>query len=179
VACPSPNQRPKHRKTVDWVIVAAALLSAASPAQADDAAERRARLTISELIAEERARHGAPQLERVPSLGRAATAHAADMVVRGFFSHLSPEGSRLLDRVRATGYLDGWVTWEVGEVLAWGDGELGTPAAALRLWLESPSHRRAICRRAYRELGVGVAEGTPAGGEGATYAVVLGGRGRR
>jgi uncharacterized protein YkwD len=62
---------------------------------------------------------------------------------------------------------------------AWGDGELRTPAAAMRMWLESPPHRRAIYRRAYREMGVGVAEGTPANGEGATYAVVLGGRGRR
>jgi uncharacterized protein YkwD len=179
VACALSTQRPTHRKTVDWLIVGVALLAAASPARADEAAERRARAEIAELIGEERARHGAPQLDRVPSLGRAATAHAADMVVRGFFSHLSPEGSRLIDRVRATGYLDGWTTWEVGEVLAWGDGELGTPATAMRLWLESPPHRRAVNRRAYRELGVGVAEGTPAGDGGATYAVVLGGRGRR
>jgi uncharacterized protein YkwD len=140
---------------------------------------RQARVEIADLVATERARQGAPPLQRVASLGRAATAHAEDMVARGFFSHLSPEGSRLIDRVRATGYLDGWPTWEVGEVLAWGGGELGTPPAAMRLWLDSPPHRRALNRRAYREMGVGVAEGTPVGGEGATYAVVLGGRGRR
>jgi uncharacterized protein YkwD len=159
------------------VILAAALLAVASPAQAADAAERQARSRIAQLIANERSRHGAPPLDRVASLGRAATAHADDMVARGFFSHLSPEGSRLIDRVPATGYLDGWTTWEIGEVLEWGDGELGTPAAAMRMWLESPPHRRAIYRRAYREMGVGVADGTPANGEGATYAVVLGGRG--
>jgi uncharacterized protein YkwD len=161
------------------MIVVAAVLAAASPAQADAAAERQARIELAQLIGTERARHGAPQLDRVPSLGRAATAHAADMVARGFFSHLSPEGSRLIDRVRASGYLEECTTWEVGEVLAWGDGELGTPAAAMRLWVESVPHRRALTRRAYREVGVGVAEGTPAGGGGATYAVVLGGRGRR
>jgi uncharacterized protein YkwD len=161
------------------MLLAAVLLAAASPAPADGSAERRARVQIAELIAGERARHGAPQLARVPSLGRLATAHAADMVARGFFSHLSPDGSRLIDRVRATGYLDGWTGWEVSEVLAWGDGELGAPAAAMRLWLDSPPHRRALNGRTYRELGVGVAEGTPKGGEGATYAVVLGGRAGR
>jgi uncharacterized protein YkwD len=161
------------------VVLVAATLLATSPARADDAAVRHARIEIAALLADERARHRAPHLDRVPSLGRAATAHAADMVARGFFSHLSPEGSRLIDRVRATGYLDGWTDWTVGEVLAWGSGELATPAAAARMWLESSPHRRAIHGRAYREMGVGVAEGTPAGGEGLTYAVVLGGRGRR
>jgi uncharacterized protein YkwD len=179
VACALSTQRLTHHKTVEWFVVGVVLLLVPPPVWADEASERRARIQIAGLIADERARCRAPELDRVPSLGRAATAHAADMAARGFFSHLSLEGSDPLDRVRATGYLDGWTEWEVGEVLAWGSGELSAPEAAMRSWLESPAHRRALLRRGYRELGVGVAEGTPAGGEGATYAVVLGTRRRR
>jgi uncharacterized protein YkwD len=165
------------------VALAATALMPPAPAPADAgdgaALAASARIEIGELIALDRAGRGALRLNRVPSLDRAATAHAADMVARGFFSHLSPEGSRLADRLRAAGYLDGRTAWQAGEVLAWGTGELASPAAAVRMWLESPPHRRALRRRAYRELGVGVASGTPGGGEGATYAVVLGARARR
>jgi uncharacterized protein YkwD len=183
VACSFSRQRPTHHKTVSCALLLLLLHGTAAPAlsdaaaKADDAAERHARNEISRMISDWRASRGQPRLDRVPSLGRAATAYAEDMVTRRFFAHVSPEGSDLLDRVRACGYLDGWPDWQVGEVLAWGTGELSTPAAATRGWLESPPHRRMLNGRAYREMGVGVADGTPTGREGATYAVLLGSRG--
>jgi uncharacterized protein YkwD len=180
VACSSSRQRPTHHKTVSCALL---LLGFAAPAlsdsaaRADGAAERHARNEISRLISDWRASRGQPRLDRVPSLGRAASAYAEDMVARRFFAHVSPEGSDLLGRVRACGYLDGWSDWQVGEVLAWGTGELAAPDAATQSWLESPPHRRILNGRAYQEVGIGVADGTPTGREGATYAVVLGRRG--
>jgi uncharacterized protein YkwD len=179
VACSSSRQRPTHHKTVSCTVL---LLGFAAPALSDstaraDGAASHARNEISRMISDWRASRGQPRLDRVPSLGRAASAYAEDMVTRRFFAHVSPEGSDLLARVRACGYLDGWSDWQVGEVLAWGTGELAAPAAATRGWLESPPHRRILKGRAYREVGIGVADGTPTGREGATYAVVLGSRG--
>ena len=106
-------------------------------------------------------------------LQRAATAHARDMAARGYFSHVTPEGERLSDRLRQSGYISGRVPWRVGETLAWGRNRMATPAAAVAGWMRSPPHRRVILGR-YREIGVGVATGIPSGGPGTTYAADLG-----
>jgi len=82
-----------------------------------------------------------------PRLSAAAAAHAADMAARGYFDHLSPEGSRPGDRVDQTGY-----RWRlVGETIA----EAGTDVLALVAWNNSPSHRAALIDPRYTEAGVG------------------------
>lgn len=106
-------------------------------------------------------------------LRRAAVAHARDMVQRGYFSHVTPEGGRLSDRLRATGYITGRVAWHVGETLAWGRGQVSTPAATVTAWMRSPAHRR-IVLGPFLEIGVGVARGDPFGGRGATYSAEFG-----
>ena len=123
------------------------------------------------LFDRDRVDRGLPPLRRVQSLRRAASTYAAAMVE-------SPDGSDP-DRVGATGRLAGWCVWQVGEVLAWGAPGPDSPPAVMRAWLESPRHRRLIGTRGYREVGFGVARGTPFGVDGATYAVLLGGRGRK
>ena len=106
-------------------------------------------------------------------LERASEAHVRDMVRRGYFSHVTPEGLRLSDRLHAVGYITGRVTWRVGEMLAWGQAARSTPAATVAAWMRSPSHRRILLGR-YGEIGVGAADGVPFGGLGATYAADLG-----
>ena len=106
-------------------------------------------------------------------LHRAAAAHARDVAPRGYYSHVTPEGERLTDRLRQSGYISGRVPWRVGETLAWGRGRMATPAAAVEAWMKSPPHRRVILGR-YRDIGVGVAEVIPWGGRGTTYAADLG-----
>jgi uncharacterized protein YkwD len=106
-------------------------------------------------------------------LQRTAGAHARDMVARHFFSHLTPEGRRASDRLRAAGYITGRVPWHVGETLAWGRGRLSTPWAVVAAWMRSPSHRR-ILLGPFLEIGVGIARGVPAGGRGATYTADFG-----
>ena len=106
-------------------------------------------------------------------LQRTAGAHARDMVARHYFSHLTPEGRRPSDRLRAAGYITGRVPWHVGETLAWGRGRLSTPSAVVAAWMRSPSHRRMLLGP-FLEIGVGVARGVPTGGRGATYTADFG-----
>ena len=68
------------------------------------AAGRRPSATLC-LINRERRAHGLVPLSGNARLGRAAGRHAADMVRRGYFAHVSPEGQTFVDRLRDAGYL--------------------------------------------------------------------------
>jgi uncharacterized protein YkwD len=52
------------------------------------------------LLNEERAAHGLRPLQADPELAEVARAHSRDMVVRGYFSHVAPEGKDPFDRMR-------------------------------------------------------------------------------
>ena len=86
----------------------------------------------------------------------------------------------MADRLRTAGYIREARRWSVAEVLAWGTGSQGTPAAIVAAWLDSPSHRRVLLSDVYRDVGIGVAPGIPLGGfaglAGATFAAELGAR---
>lgn len=124
----------------------------------------------------ERATRDRPPLTPDPRLTRAARRHAADMVERGYFAHTSPGGASPLDRLRRAGYATR-PPFRYGEVLATGTRHGATPAALVRAWLRSPPHRRILLDPRLRELGVGVATGTPDGPSrpGITVAADLGG----
>jgi uncharacterized protein YkwD len=123
----------------------------------------------------ERGARGRPALAAQPVLTLAARRHARDMVRRRYFSHVTPSGRTLIDRMRSAGYLGRRAqSWAVGETLAWGSGELAEPAAIVDAWMRSRSHRRVLLSRAYREIGVAVEPGTPFGPAGSTYAAELG-----
>ena len=122
-----------------------------------------------------RRRRGLAPVAVDASLTRMAGSFAHAMVSRGFFSHVGPGGATLGARLRAAGYRGR----SAGEVLAWGQGRLASPRAAVRSWLHSPPHRRVLLGRTYRDVGVGVALGSPYGGAirgSATYAANLGRR---
>ena len=130
------------------------------------------------LLNAERARHGLAALTANSRLEAAAARHAADMVERRYFAHESPEGRRLTDRIRATGYLASATSWVVGENLAWGTGSRSTPREVVAAWMASPGHRDNVLRARYREIGLGIVSGTPRAGDGAgaTYATTFGAR---
>ena len=125
-------------------------------------------------------RRAARELGRLgadPRLALAAQRHSRDMVRRGYFSHVTPDGRGMTTRVRATGYLRDVTWWGLGETLAWGAGPCSTPASIVAGWMDSPSHRRVMLSRRYVEVGVGVELGVPfapAPASGATYAAELG-----
>jgi uncharacterized protein YkwD len=151
------------------VLVVLALFASAAPAQAASAPTDTLRL----LNAARAARH-LPQLKADRRLAQAAQAHSLDMVAHGYFDHVTPGGQGLRSRVAQTGWLRGRFPWELAENLAWGTGELATPAGVVAAWLHSPPHRRIMFDRTLRLVGIGIASGTPSGLPGATYTADFG-----
>jgi len=123
-----------------------------------------------------RRRHDARRLRGDPALEAAARRHAEDMRERGYFSHESPGGGELRDRLRRVSYAHRRCTWQAGEILAWGTGAHSTAASTVHAWLDSPPHRRVLLSGRYAELGLGLQAGTPFTAAGVTVAAVLGDR---
>ncbi len=142
----------------------------------------RARTATLCLLNAERTRRGLRRLRDEPALRRSAQAYAADMARRDFFSHTSPDGGDLLDRLRGPRrYLDGARSWRVGENLAWGAEADATPRRIVAAWMASPGHRANVLAAGFRESGLGVALGAPVqdapAGTAVTVAHHLGRRG--
>ena len=110
------------------------------------------------LINQQRARSGRGGLGWDAHLARAAGRHAADMVRRHYFGHVSPSGRSPLARVRAAGWHG-----NVGEMIAWGCGALATPRATVRAWMASPPHR-AIMLGPGHAVGIGFKHAGGCGG---------------
>lgn len=123
-----------------------------------------------------RARHNLRPLQLNSKLSTAAVRHSRAMVGRRFFSHDSPDGASFVDRIRATGYLSGARGWYVGENIAYGTGDRSSPRSIGAAWMNSPPHRANILRSSFREIGIGLASGTPVGCGGATYTTDFGRR---
>jgi uncharacterized protein YkwD len=128
------------------------------------------------LLNAQRARRGLGAVRLNDDLSTAARGHSRAMVSKRFFSHTSPDGTTFLDRIKATGYLSGARSWNVGENIAYGSGSLSTPRAISRAWMKSPGHRANILSSAFRSIGVGIASGTPVGRDGGTYTTDFGRR---
>lgn len=147
----------------------------------DGKTKRRMRQSILCLVNRERATRGLKPLRPARQLRVSAQRHTYDMRRRGYFGHVTPAGGVLYERVRRTGYLArASGRWTVGETLAWGAGSRGTPAGLVDALLDSPTHRRVILEGGYRELGVGLALGSPTAGMipgAATMTLVFGARG--
>lgn len=142
---------------------------------------RRVRRATLCLLNRQRTRHHLPRLHANRPLRRVATRYARTMVAQSFFDHVTPGGTTFVQRIqRGSTYLRDANGYEVGENLAWGGGTLSTPRRIVRSWMASPGHRANVLKRAYRDIGVGVALGTPVGsGPGATYVNEFGRRGTR
>ena len=114
------------------------------------------------LINEERAAAALPPLSRDRTLDTASAAYARRMVAESFFSHVAPDGADLVQRLAAAGYLPRGNTGRIGENLASAMGLLATPRNITAAWMASLGHRANILNGGFREIGVGVAPGSPA-----------------
>lgn len=143
------------------------------------AGEDRARVAMYCLIANERRRAQRKRLTVNRQLEAEGSTFAAQMVSEQFFSHVDPQGNGLPQRTLASGYLNGFEVWALGENIGWGSGALGTPKELMKAMMSSRSHRSSILSRRYRNVGVGVSTGIPVGGRfGATYVQQFGWRSR-
>jgi uncharacterized protein YkwD len=104
-----------------------------------------------EMVNAERAKQGLKPLKADPELAEVARSHSRDMFARGYFSHGSPEGRDLGDRLRAAKvrYL------AAGENLAFAQ----TLPVAHQGLMDSPGHRANILRPQFGRLGIGVLDG--------------------
>jgi uncharacterized protein YkwD/uncharacterized membrane protein required for colicin V production len=116
---------------------------------AQAAPELEARMLV--MVNAERARRGLKPLRADPELTAVARAHSRDMFARAYFSHVSPEGDDLSNRLRQArlGYL------AAGENLALAP----TLSGAHQGLMNSPGHRANILRPHYGRVGIGVLDG--------------------
>ena len=97
------------------------------------------------------------------TLAHAATAHAQALAKAGLFTHNWPSSGQLFSSwIRSFYPARGYRAWSAGENLLWASPGF-TTASAVRQWLDSPTHRRVMLTKSWRELGVGVvaAHGAP------------------
>lgn len=125
---------------------------------------------------------GLPRLAASPILAKAAEAHSLDMVKRRFFAHAHPSTPDQKSMFRAK--LAGYCTMSfcsTGENIYCGSGSLTTPRAAVNWWMNSPGHKANILDPKFKEIGVGIALGSPSakcdGSQPATYTQVFGAQG--
>ena len=104
-----------------------------------------------EMVNTERTREGLRPVKADAELAQVARAHGRDMFARGYFSHVTPDGKDLGDRMRASrlGYL------AAGENLALAP----TLSGAHQGLMNSPGHRANILRPQFGRLGIGVLDG--------------------
>jgi uncharacterized protein YkwD len=124
----------------------------------------------------ERTARGLPALKEHAKLREAAEGHSVSMIADSYFSHDSPGGEDMADRILGTGYARGQ-GWSLGENIAWGTGDLATAGEIHRAWMRSAGHKANILRRQFREIGIGIALGAPVdtgGLDGATYTADFG-----
>lgn len=110
----------------------------------DSALEERMRAMVNA----ERSSQGLPPLAFDAELVKIARAHAADMLRKGYFSHVSLEGTQPTDRAAAVGFR----YRAFGENLAFAPGL----EEAHRGLMDSPGHRANILAPDFGRVGIGV-----------------------
>ncbi|MBI1812185.1 CAP domain-containing protein [Candidatus Peregrinibacteria bacterium] len=96
-----------------------------------------------------------------PQLDAAAQQYADDMAVRGFFSHINPEGQTFVDRMKASNFSKPLPQGPCGCIVKYAFGENLShgpilPEDAIDAWMSSASHRAALLDRTYTDVGVGI-----------------------
>ena len=106
-----------------------------------------------ELVNKSRAEHKLPPLQIGKEVNEAAKAHAADMLRRNFYAHVTPEGKTIQDRFLKAG----GSRWQLSaENIARCTGcELGvqTVEEFQRGWMNSKGHRENILRKGITQFG--------------------------
>lgn len=103
------------------------------------------------LVNRERQENDLPPVAGDPALSAVAQNYAEDMARRNFFSHTSPDGQDLFERLTAAG-----VPYRrTAENIAWGFRDAGTLVGR---WMDSPGHRKNILGN-FTKIGVGAYRG--------------------
>jgi uncharacterized protein YkwD len=160
--------RPVARRTAAVVLCALlAFLVPATAAKADPTRKISAENALEGAVLAEvnalRSRNGLAPLRLSSSLAAAADVHSNAMAERGFFSHASADGSAFWKRVQRHYGSEGFAYWSVGENLLWASPTLDA-AKAIRMWLDSPPHKKNLLAPQWREIGLSAVRAASAPG---------------
>lgn len=103
--------------------------------------------SFSGMLNNVRAANGAGPVAYDSRLGRAAQAHANDMLRHGYFDHTGRDGSSAGDRIKRAGY--DWKTW--GENIARGQS---TEQQVMQGWTNSPGHHANNIEPSFEDFGL-------------------------
>jgi uncharacterized protein YkwD len=108
--------------------------------------------------------YGLRPLAYSAQLTNAATEHLRALATAGMFTHNWPTTGRLFSSwIRGFYSPLGYRAWSAGENLLWSSPGF-TPGSAVQQWLDSPTHRRVMLTKSWRELGIGVVSAARAPG---------------
>lgn len=139
-----PSSHPAPPKPAPSTKRAAPSAESGQPAAAQD---------VLSIVNSERAKAGCSALTSNPKLYDAALKHSENMAAQNFFDHTDPSGAGPGERITAAGYK--WSTY--GENIARGQADA---AAVMDTWMHSPGHRANILNCAFKEIGIGVHNGS-------------------
>jgi uncharacterized protein YkwD len=146
------------RRSARYAILAMIALAVVAPAtvSAKSAVQREVTLEQSLLrqVNQVRVDHGLRPLALSPRLKAAASFQSRALLVQGVFDHNSAAGGSFGDRLRRFYPVGGARTWNVGENLLWGSDGIDA-GSAVKLWLDSPEHRKIMLDPIWREFGIG------------------------
>jgi uncharacterized protein YkwD len=118
---------------------------------------------IFQLTNEGRRKNGLPSLDSDNDLAVKARAKSGDMLTNNYFSHISPEGKTLKDRMQEEKPASYKTISRIGENIYMGarfDYSVDVKTQARMIvdgWMTSPGHRKNILDPSYTHMGVGVA----------------------
>lgn len=108
---------------------------------------------VIRLTNEKRAQAGLPQLKENSTLDQGALAKGTDMLNKGYWAHVAPDGTEPWAFFLGAGYKYRYA----GENLA---RDFTNPSSTVDAWMASPSHRENLLSNKYRDIGVAVVEGS-------------------
>src|SRR5690349_16054018 len=134
-----------------WILLfLLAVLPATGEALGDGRDDRR--LAFLSRINEERQKLGLSPLRLAPSLSQAAQIHADDMVARGYYELVSPEGKDVDDWALEAGYDAQFLTEKIVKTSS-------SPETVVAQWGRfADTHRASLFHPDVEELGVGIGE---------------------
>lgn len=104
----------------------------------------------------ERANNGLAPLTANSTLSQAALAKGNDMLAKGYWAHFAPDGTSPWSFFLSFGYKYKYA----GENLA---RDFADASTAVNAWMASPTHKENILNPNYKEIGIGVVEGSLSG----------------
>jgi uncharacterized protein YkwD len=96
-------------------------------------------------------------------LTTAAMAHTRDMASHGYFAHEDQDGAAFWKRIQHYYVGSGYGYWSVSENLLWSSPNVDS-AEAIKLWFDSPEHKKNMLDPRWREIGIAALHASSAPG---------------